>query len=189
MRTRICVFCGSNPGSGPAYVEAARSLGRTLAQTGRSLVYGGAKVGMMGALADAVLEAGGEAVGVMPEGLLRREIAHTGLTALHKVESMHQRKALMADLSDGFIALPGGYGTLDEFCEILTWAQLGLHGKPCGLLNVRGYFDSLLAFLDHGVREELLRPAHRGLILTDTDSLRLLHRMEAWQPVHVPKWI
>jgi uncharacterized protein (TIGR00730 family) len=189
MRKRICVFCGSNPGSGSAYLEAARSLGRTIAETGRSLVYGGAKVGMMGALADAALAAGAEVVGVMPDGLIRREIAHTGLTALHKVGSMHERKALMAELSDGFIALPGGYGTLDEFCEILTWAQLGLHEKPCGMLNVQGYFDSLLAFLDRGVKDELLRAAHRNLILTEIDPLRLLNRMEAWQPVHLPKWI
>jgi uncharacterized protein (TIGR00730 family) len=189
MRKRICVFCGSNPGSGSAYLEAARSLGRTIAESGRSLVYGGAKVGMMGVLADATLAGGGEVIGVMPEGLIRREIAHTGLTALHTVDSMHQRKALMAELADGFIAMPGGYGTLDEFCEILTWSQLGLHEKPCGMLNIAGYFDSLLAFLDHAVQEQLLRPAHRNLILTEADPLRLLCLMEYWEPVHLPKWI
>lgn len=186
---RICVFCGSNPGKGDAYLAAARSLGGVLAGRGISLVYGGAKVGMMGALADAALEAGGQVIGVMPEGLIRREVAHRGLTKLHEVGSMHERKAMMADLADGFIAMPGGYGTLDEFCEILTWAQLGLHEKPCGLLNIDGYFNHLLTFLDHAVSQSLLRSAHRDVILVEQQPDALLARMEAYRPVHLEKWI
>jgi len=189
MMRRVCVFCGSNPGLGDCYLNAARLLGRVLAERSVGLVYGGAKVGMMGALADAALAAGGEVVGVMPKGLLRLEVAHCGLTRLHEVESMHERKALMADLADGFIALPGGFGTLDEFCEILTWAQLGLHEKPCGLLNVDGYYDAMLAFLDHAVSQQLLKAAHRAMILDDTDPQRLLDRMAGYRPVHLEKWI
>lgn len=189
MMRRVCVFCGSNPGVGESYMNAARLLGRVVAERGLGLVYGGAKVGMMGALADAALAAGGEVTGVMPRGLVRLEIAHRGLTRWHEVESMHERKALMADLADGFIALPGGFGTLDEFCEILTWAQLGLHEKPCGLLNVAGYYDGMLAFLDHAVSQQLLKTPHRLMILDDTDPCRLLNRMAGYRPVHLVKWI
>lgn len=186
---RICVFCGSNPGLGDAYMEAARTLGRSLAESGVGLVYGGAKVGMMGAIADAALAAGGEVVGVMPSNLIQREIAHRGLTELHEVSSMHERKALMEQLSDGFIAMPGGFGTLDEFCEILTWAQLAIHRKPCGLLNVAGYYDSFLTFLDHAVGQQLLKAAHRQLILIDAAPDALLERMKHYAPVHHEKWI
>lgn len=186
---RVCVFCGSSPGLGDDYLDAARELGRMLAGRGLGVVYGGAKVGMMGAIADAALGAGGEVIGVMPEGLIRLEIAHRGLTALHEVNSMHERKALMADLADGFIAMPGGFGTLDEFCEILTWAQLGLHEKPCGLLNVNGYYNAMLAFLDHAVSQQLLKGPHRNMILNESDPHLLLDRMGAYRPVHLQKWI
>ena len=186
---RVCVFCGSNPGLGDVYMEAARILGRTLAESGVGLVYGGAKVGMMGAIADAALAAGGEVVGVMPSSLIQREIAHRGLTELHEVSSMHERKALMEQLSDGFIAMPGGFGTLDEFCEILTWAQLAIHSKPCGLLNVAGYYDAFLAFLDHAVGQHLLKAQHRQLILVDSAPHTLLERMKHYVPVHNQKWI
>jgi uncharacterized protein (TIGR00730 family) len=162
---RICVFCGSSPGGHPFYREAAALLGRTLAERRIGLVYGGASVGLMGILADAALEAGGSVVGVIPEALAKKEVAHEGLTALRIVGSMHERKAAMADLSDGFIALPGGMGTLDEFFEIVSWAQLGLHRKPCGLLDVEGYFAPLLTFLDHAVEERFVKEAHRRLIL------------------------
>ena len=146
----VCVFCGSHPGDDPAYEEAARALGETLAAMGIELVYGGGHVGLMGAIADAALAAGGEVTGVMPRALVDREIAHTGLTRLHVVGSMHERKAMMSELSEGFVVLPGGSGTLEEFFKVLTWAQRGEHGKPCGLLNVAGYYDPLLAVFDHG---------------------------------------
>lgn len=161
----ICVFCGSSNGSDPAYAKAARHLGQAIAGNGLTLVYGGGHVGLMGVVADAALEAGGEVIGVMPKSLVDREIAHTGLTKLHVVSSMHERKALMADLSDGFIALPGGNGTLEEFFEVLTWAQLGEHDKPCGLLNAAGYYDPLLAVFDQMVLMKFLEPVHRDLIL------------------------
>ncbi len=186
---RVCVFCGSNPGVRPVYAEAARALGRTLAERGMGLVYGGARVGLMGAVADTVLEAGGEAIGVIPHALVAREVAHAGLTELHVVNSMHERKALMADLAGAFIALPGGYGTLDELCEILTWSQLGLHPKPVGLLNVEGYFDPLLALFDRAVEEGFLPLAHRGLALAETDAGRLLDRFAAFEPPSAGKWI
>jgi len=162
---RLCVFCGSSPGAHPFYREAAALLGRTLAERRIGLVYGGASVGLMGILADATLEAGGSVVGVIPEALAKKEVAHDGLTALRIVGSMHERKAVMADLSDGFIALPGGMGTLDEFFEMVSWAQLGLHRKPCGLLDVEGYFAPLLTFLDHAVEERFVKEVHRRLVL------------------------
>lgn len=186
---RICVFCGSSAGARPAYAHAAGSVGRMLAARGIGLVYGGGKVGLMGVVADAVMAAGGEVIGVIPEALMRREVGHGGLTELHVVGSMHERKARMADLSDGFIALPGGYGTFEEFFEVLTWSQLGIHPKPCGLLNVGGFYDPLLAMADHAVREEFVRPAHRALILDDGDAERLLERMAAFAPPAVEKWI
>jgi uncharacterized protein (TIGR00730 family) len=186
---RVCVFCGSSPGVRPEYVAAARRLGELMVERGLGLVYGGARVGLMGAVADAVLAGGGEAIGVIPQALVSKEVAHGGLTELHVVDTMHQRKALMADLCDGFVALPGGFGTFEEFCEVLTWSQLGFHPKPCGLLNVQGYYAPLLALFDHGVAEGFIRPQHRGLVLEETDPAVLLERMEAFVPPSVDKWI
>src|SRR5690606_5459941 len=163
--------------------------GRRLAAEGIGLVYGGASVGLMGVLADAVLDAGGEAVGVLPYGLAAKEIAHPGLTKLHLVDSMHERKALMAELSDGFVALPGGLGTLEEIAEILTWAQLGIHSKPCGLLNVAGYYDGLVTFLDHAEAEGLLHPLHRALVHVEAEPATLLDRFRAYDPPETPAWI
>ena len=185
----VCVFCGSNTGAGTGYLEAARHLGRILGERQLRLVYGGAAVGLMGALADAALAAGGIVVGVIPEALVEREIAHSGLTELHAVASMHERKARMADLADAFIALPGGAGTLEEFFEIWTWGQLGHHRKPVGLLNVDGFFDSLLSFLDHQRRENFMRREHRDMLMIDTDAARLLNRFETYVPPTVEKWI
>jgi hypothetical protein len=160
----VCVFCGSAPGTDPAFVDAARDLGASLARADLGVVYGGATVGLMGAVADAALDAGGHVIGVIPSSLVARELAHEGLQDLRVVATMHERKALMADLADAFVALPGGLGTLDEFFEILTWAQLGIHAKPCALLNVNGYYDPLLAFLDHATRSGLVARDHRELI-------------------------
>ncbi|MDB4948907.1 MAG: hypothetical protein JWM27_1556 [Gemmatimonadetes bacterium] len=186
---RLCVFCGSSAGVRPQYVAAALSLGALMAERGVGLVYGGAKVGLMGAVADAVLAGGGEAVGVIPHALVSREVAHQGLTALHVVDTMHQRKAMMADLSDGFVALPGGFGTFEEFCEVLTWSQLGFHPKPCGLLDVAGYYAPLLALFDHGVAEGFIRPQHRALVLEETEPAALLARMDAFVAPTAAKWI
>jgi uncharacterized protein (TIGR00730 family) len=187
---RLCVFCGSSPGRDAVYAACARELGELLVQRGIGLVYGGARVGLMGTLADAVLQAGGEVTGVIPTALLEREIAHLGLTDLRTVGSMHERKALMADLSDGFIGLPGGLGTFEELLEIVTWAQLGMHRKPCGVLNVRGYYDGLVAFLDHAVGERFLRPEHRELLLVEATPGALLERVLAFEtPAGVAKWI
>ncbi|HEX6289525.1 MAG TPA: TIGR00730 family Rossman fold protein [Herpetosiphonaceae bacterium] len=186
---RICVFCGSSPGRSPAYMGAARALGLALARRKIGLVYGGAHVGLMGEIANAVIEHGGHVTGVMPRALIEREIAHQGLAELRVVDSMHQRKALMAELSDGFIALPGGFGTLEEFFEIVTWAQLGLHRKPCGLLNQSGFFDQLRAFLDFAVGEQFIRPQHRAMILVEADPDRLLDCFDAYQAPAVAKWI
>ena len=186
---RICVFCGSSAGAREEYAQAARSMGTLLAERGIGLVYGGGRVGLMGVVADAVLAAGGEAVGVIPEALMRREVGHLALTELHVVGSMHERKALMADLSDGFIAMPGGYGTFEEFCEVLTWSQLGIHPKPCGLLNVAGYYAPLLAMFDHAVAEGFVRSTHRGIVLEADDPASLLARMAAFQPPATEKWI
>jgi len=187
--TRVCVFCGSSPGADPRFVEAARRLGAVLAARGLGLVYGGAGVGLMGALADAVRIQGGEVIGVIPRALARKELAHAGLSELRVVESMHERKALMAELSDGFLALPGGMGTLEELCEALTWLQLGIHSKPVGLLNVAGYFDRFLEFLDHAVAERLLKPQHRALALVEQEPGALLDRLAHWRPVRVEKWL
>jgi hypothetical protein len=186
---RICVFCGSSAGNRPEYRAAAEEMGTELARRDIGLVYGGGNVGLMGVLADAVLNAGGEAQGVIPEHLMAREIGHNGLTKLHVVRSMHERKALMADLSDAFIALPGGFGTLEEFCEVVTWTQLGLHAKPCGILNVVGYYTPLLAMLDHAVQERFLKPENRGLVLARESPSELLHALEEWHPVRVQKWL
>lgn len=186
---RVCVFAGSSPGARPEYRAAARELGRSLGARGLGLVYGGAHVGLMGVLADAVLASGGEVTGVIPEALVAREVAHNGLTNLRIVGSMHERKALMADLADGFIALPGGWGTVEELFEILTWAQLGLHQKPCGLLNVQGYFDRLLAFVHHSINEGFVRPEYRRMVPVSDSSERLLDLMAAYEPPLVEKWI
>lgn len=176
----ICVFCGSSPGAQPEYTTTARQLGGLLAARGLTLVYGGGNVGMMGQLANAVLENGGQVTGIIPEAIADMEVAHTGLSDLRVVDSMHTRKALMADLSDGFIALPGGLGTLEEFVEILTWAQLGFHAKPCGLLNVAGYYDNLLAFIEHTSDQQFIQPEHRELILVENDPAKLLDRFASY---------
>jgi uncharacterized protein (TIGR00730 family) len=187
--SRLCVFCGSSRGARPEFEQAARDLGATLAVEGITLVYGGGRVGLMGVLADAVLENGGDAIGVIPHALDTKELAHEGLTEMHVVDSMHARKALMADLSDAFLALPGGLGTCDELFEIVTWAQLGLHTKPCGLLNVAGYYDKLIALLDHAVDEQFIKPQHRDLILVERGHRRLLERMRSYRPPVTEKWI
>jgi uncharacterized protein (TIGR00730 family) len=185
----VCVFCGSHPGDDPAYEGAARALGETLAAMGIELVYGGGHVGLMGAIADAALAAGGEVTGVMPRALVDREIAHTGLTRLHVVGSMHERKAMMSELSEGFVALPGGSGTLEEFFEVLTWAQLGEHGKPCGLLNVAGYYDPLLAVFDHMVDQGFLHEKYRAMVLVETEPTAMLAMFEEYRPPKTAKWI
>jgi uncharacterized protein (TIGR00730 family) len=186
---RICVFCGSSPGSRPEYGDAAEEIGNELVRRNIGLVYGGGNVGLMGRVADAVLKAGGEAQGVIPENLMAREIGHKGLTKLHVVRSMHERKALMADLSNAFVALPGGFGTLEEFCEVLTWSQLGLHAKPCGILNVLGYYSPLLAMFDHAVEERFLKPENRAFVLARESPADLLQALEEWRPVLVEKWL
>jgi uncharacterized protein (TIGR00730 family) len=186
---RICVFAGSSRGAREEYALAAQQLARELVAQGYEVVYGGGKVGMMGVLADAALAAGGKVIGVIPKALLAKEIAHGGLTELRVVGSMHERKAMMAELSIGFVALPGGLGTMEEFFEVLTWSQLGLHGKPCGLLNVSGYFDPLLAFLDSTVTERFVKSEHRALVITSTSPTELLERLAAYRPPHVEKWI
>jgi uncharacterized protein (TIGR00730 family) len=186
---RICVFCGSSHGFNTAYEKAAHAMGSALASHKIALVYGGGRVGLMGAVADATLKAGGEVVGVIPKPLATKELAHAGLSKLHVVKTMHERKALMADLSDAFIALPGGYGTLEEFCEVLTWAQLGLHQKPCALLDVRGYFNPLLKLFDHAVDEGFVKPEHRKLVMTGKTSSRLLTALRNWRPPRLKKWI
>jgi len=180
---RLCVFCGSNAGIRPEYGIAAQELAAVLARRGLGLVYGGGNVGLMGMIAESMLRAGGEVIGVIPQSLVAKELAHHGVSELRIVDTMHQRKALMNELSDAFIALPGGFGTLDEFFEILTWSQLGIHGKPSGLLNVSGYFDSLLAMLDHAVTERFLRPAHRELVIAGTDADCLVQRLVCLSPV------
>ena len=179
---RICIFCGSRPGNRPEYLEAARRLGSLLAERGIGLVYGGASVGIMGELADAVHEHGGHVTGIIPQQLMKREAAHTGIPDLIVVASMHQRKSQMADLSDAFITLPGGIGTLEGYFEILTWGQLGIHAKPSGILNVAGYFDRLIEFLDHAVREGFLTREHREMILVDSDPGKLLASLEKYAP-------
>jgi uncharacterized protein (TIGR00730 family) len=187
---RICVFCGSSLGARPAYKDTAERLGELLAERGIGVVFGGGCIGLMGALADAALRKGGEVIGVIPESLLRREIAHQGVTKLHVVETMHQRKALMADLSDAFIALPGGYGTLEEFTEAVTWSQLGIQQKPCGLLNIEKYWDGLLAVLDHAVDEQFVRPENAQLVLVAQTPEWMLERLQDWTPPeHIEKWL
>jgi len=178
---RICVFCGSSPGARPAYADAAAELGGLLASEGIGLVYGGASVGLMGVLADAALDAGGEVIGVIPRGLVDREIGHTRLDDLRVVDSMHERKAQMAGLADAFVALPGGLGTLEELAEIYTWAQLGLHSKPLGVLDVEGYFAGLVGFLDHAVEEGFVSAENRARLLVESEPRALLDRIRAWE--------
>ena len=186
---RLAVFCGSNPGAQPEYVEGARALGRLLCQRGIGVVYGGSSVGLMAALAEAVLEDRGDIIGVIPKMLVEREVAHRALPDLRIVDSMHERKALMAELSDGFVALPGGIGTLEEFFEIWTWAQLGVHDKPCGLLNIAGYFDPLLEFLDRAVAEKFVRDVHRSMVIVESEPEALLARFEDYEAPKVVKWL
>jgi uncharacterized protein (TIGR00730 family) len=189
MLKRICVFAGSSSGARVEYVAAARELGRVLAERQLGLVYGGARVGLMGALADAALSGGGHVIGVMPEALVAKEVAHRSLSELRVVKSMHERKAMMADLADGFVALPGGWGTMEEFFEVLTWAQLGYHRKPCALLNIHGYFDRLLSFAEHCVDEGFVRREHRSMISVYDSPDQLLDGMAAYQAPVVEKWI
>lgn len=188
MRT-ICVYCGSSAGTDPVFVAAARGLGTRLAETGRRMVYGGGRVGLMGAAADAALAAGGHVTGIIPRALMGKEVDHRGLSVLHVVGSMHERKMRMADLADGFIALPGGIGTMEELFEVWTWNQLGLHNKPLGLLDAGGYFAPLLAFLDSMVEKGFVRPEHRAFVRVDADPDRLIAQMEQQPLPHVPKWI
>lgn len=185
----VAVYCGSNPGTDPAYATAAASLGRTLADQGIRLVYGGGHVGLMGAVADGVLAAGGEAHGIITQALRDKEIAHQGLTSLQVVGTMHERKAAMADAADAFIMLPGGFGTFDEFFEALTWTQLGIHVKPCGILDAAGFFAPLRALIDGAVTAGFVHPAHRDMVVVDDDSARLLDRLAAWTPPTVSKWL
>jgi hypothetical protein len=185
----VCVFTGSNHGARTGFAEAARALGAELVRRDITLVFGAGSVGLMGVVADAVLDAGGRAIGVIPDALFPKEVAHEGLTELHVTASMHERKARMAELAGGFVALPGGLGTLEELFEVLTWSQLGIHAMPVGMLNVLGYFDSLLEFLERAVAERFVSEAHRNLLLTDENPARLLDRMEIWRPPSGPKWL
>jgi uncharacterized protein (TIGR00730 family) len=184
----ICLYCGSNAGAQTAYQEAAHAVGTVLAREGIALVYGGASVGTMGIAADACLAAGGRVIGVIPQLLLDKEVGHTQLSELHVVANMHQRKAKMTDLADAFIALPGGYGTLDELFEALTWLQLGYHGKPVGLLNVAGFYDHLIAFLDHARDERFLRESHRNALSVDSDLAALIYKLRHAAPPELGKW-
>jgi uncharacterized protein (TIGR00730 family) len=186
---RVCVYAGSNPGSDPAYADAARALATLMAERQIGLVFGGGKVGLMGVLADTILAAGGEAIGVMPQALIDREIGHPNLTDLKVVGSMHERKAKMAELADGFVAVPGGIGTLEELIEVYTWSQLGIHDKGCGVLNTRGYYDGLAAFLDHAVQEGFLRAPHRAVLTVAEDPADLLDALATFRPPRVGKWL
>jgi uncharacterized protein (TIGR00730 family) len=185
---RVCLYAGSSPGADPAYAEAGATLARMLVERGIGISYGGAHVGLMGILADTALEAGGEVIGVLPRALQSREIGHPGLTRLEVVETMHERKARMAELADAFIALPGGLGTLEEVVEAATWTMLGIHQKPVGLLSVGGYYEPLEAFLDQALESGFLRPEHRALLISDDDPASLIDRLELWEPVHASRW-
>jgi uncharacterized protein (TIGR00730 family) len=186
---RVCVYCGSNSGSRPAYERAAGEMGRVLAARGIELVYGGGRVGLMGTIANAVLAAGGNVIGVIPESLASKEVAHLGLKDLRVVKSMHERKAMMVELADAFVAMPGGFGTLEEFCDVLTWAQLGLHRKPHGLLNIESFFEGFLKFLDHAVAEKFIRPVHREMVIAEEKPERLLDLLAKAEPPNLDKWI
>jgi uncharacterized protein (TIGR00730 family) len=187
----LCVFCGSSPGARPEYLQAAAHLGRVLVERGIGLVYGGASVGLMGKLADTVLAGTGNVIGVIPSALLEKEVAHKSLPDLRVVDSMHERKALMAELSDGFLAVPGGLGTLEEFLEVLTWAQLGIHLKPCGILNVCGYFDPLVEFMERAVKERFITPEHRSMLLVGEEPNELIDLLESYEAPTVDKarWV
>jgi uncharacterized protein (TIGR00730 family) len=185
----VAVYCGSNSGTDPAYALAAASLGRTLAERGLRLLYGGGRLGLMGAVADAVMRHGGEVHGVITEALRAKEIAHDGLTSLKVVTTMHERKAAIADGADAFVMLPGGFGTFDEFFEVVTWTQLGIHAKPCGVLDSAGFFAPLRDLLDGAVTAGFVHPAHRDMVMVDDDPARLLERLTAWTPVTVSKWL
>ncbi len=184
----IAVFCGSSSGKDPLYMEVARELGKKLAEEKIQLIYGGAQVGCMGAVADAVIEHGGKAIGVIPKKLMRVEIAHGNLTELHVVETMHERKAMMADLADGFIAMPGGSGTLEEYFEVLTWAQIGYHQKPCSLLNVNNYYTPLLSLFDHMIEQGFVKEEYRKLMIMEEDPSLLLDRLKNYKPAYIQKW-
>ena len=186
---RLCVYCGSSSGRQPVYAQVARQLARAMVNRNIDLVYGGASVGIMGEIANAVLEEGGDVIGIIPKGLFKKEVAHTGVTELREVDSMHERKSLMADLSDGFIALPGGFGTIEEIFEIITWSQLGMHRKPCGLLNVCHYYDKLFDFLDHSVTEQFIKAAHHSTILVDECPDALLGKFEVYEAPETVKLI
>ena len=186
---RVCVFCGSSHGVRPAYAESARALGQALVARGLGLVYGGGNVGLMGVVADAVLAAGGEVIGVIPHALMAREIGHAGVTTMHVVDSMHERKALMAETADAFIALPGGVGTFEELFEAITWTQLGVHAKPCGLLNVDGFYDDLLRFLDHAWTEGFIKPETRAIVKASAEPAELLDLLAGAEMPDVPRWI
>lgn len=188
-RGNLCVFMGSSPGARAEYLATARALAHALVARNYGLVYGGTSVGLMAAVANTALERGGRVVGVIPEALVEKEVAHRGLSHLHIVHSMHERKALMSELSDGFIALPGGLGTIEELFEVLTWAQLGLHRKPCGLLNVCGYYDHLIRFVDHAVSERFLKPTHRLTLMVETEPHTLLDRFEQFTAPQTDKWL
>ena len=185
----VAVYCGSSSGNQEIYTQQAQEMGRELARRGLTLVYGGGCVGLMGTIADAVLAEGGRVIGVIPKFLADKEVAHRGCTELHIVDTMHQRKLLMADLAEGFVAMPGGFGTLEELFEVLTWGQLGLHGKPVGLLNTQGFYDALLALLDHMSAEAFLRAENRGQVLQNASPAALLDAMQAYQPVRLEKWL
>jgi uncharacterized protein (TIGR00730 family) len=186
---RLCVFCGSSTGQDPVYLETAKALGEALAANGIELVYGGAAVGLMGAVADAAMAKGGHVIGVMPQALVDKEIAHRGLSDLRVVGSMHERKALMAELADGFIALPGGLGTFEELFEVWTWAQLGYHRKPCALLNAGGFYDKLTDFLDDVVERGFVKPIHRAMLIVGSEPPALIEAIRAYEPPKVDKWI
>lgn len=186
---RICVFCGSNSGIDPIYLETAEKVGKFLVAENIELVYGGGRVGLMGKVADTVMENGGKVIGVIPHDLSQKEIAHQNLTELHVVDSMHQRKAMMAELADGFIALPGGVGTFEEFCEIVTWAQLGIHTKPCALMNIGGFYDAFIAMFDHSMNQGFIRPQHRALVLVESEIGKLYQLMKEYRPPIIEKWL
>lgn len=186
---RICVFCGSNDGADPIFIKTAEEVGRFLARRGIELVYGGGRVGLMGKIADTVMHNGGSVIGIIPRALAEKEVAHGGLTKLRVVGSMHERKAIMAELSDGFIALPGGFGTFEELCEIITWAQLGFHSKPCGFLNIDGYYDPLIELFDNATREQFVRPEHRRLVLIESEIEKMFDLMVTYKPPDLQKWI
>lgn len=186
---KICIYCGSSSGKDPAFKEIASELAKLLVSSNISLIYGGASIGVMGKIADTVLEQGGEVIGVIPQSLVDLEVAHYGLSELKIVKSMHERKSMMAELADGFIAMPGGLGTLEELFEVLTWAQLGFHDKPCGVLNINQYYDGLIQFLDHAVEQGFVKNFHRDMLLVDANPDNLLQKMAEYQPVKVEKWI